>query len=362
MPRTRTSSSPAERIAVIGAGMAGIACARTLERAGHDVILIERQDRAGGRMATHDSPFGAFDHGAQYFTVRDARFAQALTTVPGLCKAWSASTVRVLDAHGRVAAASPPAPEPHWIPAPTMDALAQAWIAPLKAAGRVKLGTRVSALTAQRDGRWTLQLNADAAPAADKPEPLSDVHRVVLAMPAPQAAALLHGVQGHSGAQAMAERLDGVTIAPCWTLLLAYPQAMQPGLGSLGPQWNAAHSTHHRVAWLARESSKPGREPIERWTVQAAPDWSSEHAADDPMRAQAKLMRAFTEITGIRVEPAWTAVHRWPWARTTHALGESHALDADSGLAACGDWCLGHRVEDAFVSGLELALAIVGRR
>jgi predicted NAD/FAD-dependent oxidoreductase len=28
------------------------------------------------------------------------------------------------------------------------------------------------------------------------------------------------------------------------------------------------------------------------------------------------------------------------------------------GLGACGDWCLGHRVEDAFVSGLELALAV----
>ncbi|MDB5845544.1 MAG: dependent oxidoreductase, partial [Polaromonas sp.] len=26
---------------------------------------------------------------------------------------------------------------------------------------------------------------------------------------------------------------------------------------------------------------------------------------------------------------------------------------------ACGDWCLGHRVEDGFVSGLEMALAIL---
>jgi hypothetical protein len=27
-------------------------------------------------------------------------------------------------------------------------------------------------------------------------------------------------------------------------------------------------------------------------------------------------------------------------------------------LGACGDWCLGHRLEDAFVSGLELALDV----
>ena len=31
----------------------------------------------------------------QYFTVRDARFQQALDTVPGLCRPWSANSVRV---------------------------------------------------------------------------------------------------------------------------------------------------------------------------------------------------------------------------------------------------------------------------
>ena len=53
--------------------------------------------------------------------------------------------------------------------------------------------------------------------------------------------------------------------------MAAFPQAVRPGLTTLGPQWNAARSTHHRIAWLARESSKPGRNSIERWTVQASP-------------------------------------------------------------------------------------------
>ena len=53
-------------------------------------------------------------------------------------------------------------------------------------------------------------------------------------------------------------------VAPCWTLMVAFPQAMQPNFTTLGPQWNAARSTHHRVAWLARESSKPGRGAVER--------------------------------------------------------------------------------------------------
>jgi renalase len=132
---------------------------------------------------------------------------------------------------------------------------------------------------------------------------------------------------------------------------------MQPDLVTLGPQWNAARSTHHRVAWLARESSKPGRTPIERWTVQASAAWSREHLQDDPARIEAKMLKAFTEVTGIYAAPAHTAVHRWRHAKTLKPLGRATCGMPKTGIGACGDWCIGHRVEDAFVSGLELALA-----
>jgi predicted NAD/FAD-dependent oxidoreductase len=159
-------------------------------------------------------------------------------------------------------------------------------------------------------------------------------------------------------AQALAEAMRKVQAAPCWTLLLAFPQAAQPGLVTLGPQWNAARSTHHRIAWLARESSKPGRAPIERWTVQASNDWSSKHAGDDEARVTAKLLKAFAEITGIHAAPGWTQAVLWREARTLTPLGRPFVWQPAAGLGACGDWCLGHRVEDAFVSGLELALAV----
>jgi predicted NAD/FAD-dependent oxidoreductase len=178
---------------------------------------------------------------------------------------------------------------------------------------------------------------------------------VVLAIPGPQAQALL-GTQAK--AAALAKKAAKSTVAPCWTLMLAFPQAVQPGLTTLGPQWNAARSTHHRIAWLARESSKPGRGAIERWTVQASAAWSQEHLQDDNARVTAKLMKAFAEVTGIRAEPAHAEVHRWLYAKTEKPLGVSHLWDAKIGIGVCGDWCLGHRVEDAFVSGLELALAV----
>lgn len=97
-------------IAVIGAGMAGITAARTLVQAGHRVSVFEKSKGAGGRMATRVTAYGGFDHGAQYFTVRDERFMKALNEVPGtqaLCKPWSASSVQVRDPLGRVVEVPP---------------------------------------------------------------------------------------------------------------------------------------------------------------------------------------------------------------------------------------------------------------
>lgn len=344
-------------IAVIGAGIAGISCARTLAQAGHQVRVFEKSAGPGGRMATRASPFGGFDHGAQYFTVRDPRFALALQTVPGLCKRWSASTVRVLDDHGRVAAAGLPAREPHWVPVPGMNALARQWAQPLQAQQGLALETRVTRIERdpQPGARWQLHTVGPESENGHQRTLFGGFDTVLLAVPAWQARELL---QNSDIADKLADAIDTVHVAPCWTLMLAYPQAMQPGLNTLGPQWNAARSTHHRIAWLARESSKPGREPVERWTVQASAAWSREHFEDDPARVNAKLLKAFSEVTGIRAEPTHAQTHRWAYAQTVKPLGRSHLWDGKTRIGACGDWCIGHRVEDAFVSGLELALAV----
>ena len=337
-------------IAIVGAGMAGIACARTLVQAGHQVTVFEQSNELGGRMATRDSAFGTFDHGVQYFTARDPRFVKALKIVPNLCRPWSASTVQVLDDHGRVVAAGLPNRDAHWVPTPGMNALVSTWAAPL---ARVERNAKVIHLDRDVLNGQHWQLRTEEPDGAL--HVLSGFDTVLLAIPAEPARLLLNTTPQ---ADKLTQQLDMVKMDPCWTLMMAFPQAMQPGLSSLGPQWNAARSTHHRVAWLARESSKPGRGGIERWTVQASAAWSQEHLNDDTHRIEAKLRRAFSEITGIRAEPAHVETKLWRAAETTQPLGSSHLWDASTGLGVCGDWCLGSRVENAFISGLELALSV----
>ena len=355
MTRTRPRLSSPRRIAVIGAGIAGLAAARTLQRSGHDVQVFEAAPVPGGRVATQDSPFGGFDSGAQYFTVRDARFAKALeATAADIVRRWSANAVRVLDEHGRVVEAALPAREAHWVAVPAMARLPERWAAPLAAAGALHLATRVThiARDALAPSRW--QLHTEGA----EPQAVQAGFDAVLwALPPSNVRdALLKSER----LAALVEPLSKVDVAPCWSLMLAYPNAAQPGLPTLGPQWSAARSTHHRVAWLARESSKPGREQIERWTLQASAAWSREHENDSAERVTAKLLKAFAEVAGIRATPAWSDARLWRQAQTLKPLGRPYVWDAARGIGLCGDWCIGHRVEDAFVSGLELALAVHG--
>ena len=360
MKRKRSPEVAAKHFAIIGAGIAGIACARTLVQAGHQVTVFEKSHSAGGRMSTRSSSFGSFDHGAQYFTVRDERFAKAIAIAPELCRPWSANTVRVLDEHGRVAAAGLPAKESHFVAVPGMNALVQHWAKPLQSPlqsatqSSVAFTTKVTRI--ERDklnaDKWQLCTSGED----DSQQVYSGFDAVLLAMPSEQAHSLLQ--TSKQGAE-LIKSVRKVSVAPCWTLMVAFANAVQPNMAHIGPQWNAARSSHHRISWLARESSKPGRGSVERWTVQASPAWSAEHLEDAAPRVQAKLLKAFSEVTGIRAEPTHADVHRWRYAQTTLALGKSHLWDDKLGIGVCGDWCLGHRVEDGFISGLELALAVI---
>ena len=63
-----------QRVAVIGAGMAGLSCARILRRAGFYVQIFEQDRVVGGRMGTARLGIVPFDHGSQYVSARNAKF------------------------------------------------------------------------------------------------------------------------------------------------------------------------------------------------------------------------------------------------------------------------------------------------
>lgn len=55
-----------KKIAVVGAGIAGLTCAYELQKAGHEVVVYEANSQVGGRMASREKDEFLFDIGADH--------------------------------------------------------------------------------------------------------------------------------------------------------------------------------------------------------------------------------------------------------------------------------------------------------
>jgi len=70
-----SASKSFSEVAIVGAGMAGLACAAQLRAAGVPVSVFDKGRRPGGRISTCgvDDRL-SFDHGCQYFYANDPIF------------------------------------------------------------------------------------------------------------------------------------------------------------------------------------------------------------------------------------------------------------------------------------------------
>ena len=67
---------------------------------------------------------------------------------------------------------------------------------------------------------------------------------------------------------------------------------------------------------------------------------------------QKTLLDCASALCGVDLSQApHIALHRWLYAYSDEGVGEECLIDADSGIILAGDWCVGGRVEGAFVSG-----------
>ena len=69
-------------VIVLGAGVAGLQCARHLVGAGADVLVVDRADKPGGRCATRVFEGQAVDYGALFIHGSDPGFLAAVDAVP----------------------------------------------------------------------------------------------------------------------------------------------------------------------------------------------------------------------------------------------------------------------------------------
>jgi predicted NAD/FAD-dependent oxidoreductase len=322
-----------EKIAVIGAGIAGLTCARELQNAGLEVVLYDKGRAPGGRLVTRRVDGIAFepdrhyagDYGAQYFTIRDDGFRSRIQDAAhaGAVDEWRPRWPD--DTRER---------SPTYVATPGMSRLGRVFASGLD----VRCGTRVVAIE-RRGTRWKLVDEVDSI--------IETYAALVLAIPAPQAAEL--------AGPRLDPRIAAVRMLPCWAAILAYEAPIDVPLDA---DWRP----HPVLPWIARNSSKPERTGLDTWILHASPEWTSANMDLGAPQVIAALADAFAarlgSVVGIRPDlPPLIAssAHRWRYARVDAPLGEDAWWDPHQKLGACGDWCIDARIEAAFLSGHALA-------
>lgn len=354
---------PAFRVAVVGAGLAGLACARALAHRGLTVTVFDKGRAPGGRLAVRLAPEPAFDLGAQYFTVRDERFARQVRVwhARGACAPWAGRLVALDGAGG---APQPVEPIVRWVGTPDMGALARH----LVGRSSVRLGHRVEQLARHAGGlalRGTVASAGvtlgPAAPGAPGGEEFGTFESVALCLPPSQAAALLEGVSPRLATQAAAVAFD-----PCLALAVAAGDREDGALRSL--DFDGAFlgregaSFSSPLAWIARDSSKPRRPPGERWVLHASAAWSRAHFDRPEAEVAEAMLAALAAAFDLRpLRPAFQHLRRWAFARAPRPLDVGALFDDDARVGLGGDWACGGRVEGAFVSGIALAQRVLGQ-
>jgi predicted NAD/FAD-dependent oxidoreductase len=117
------------------------------------------------------------------------------------------------------------------------------------------------------------------------------------------------------------------------------------------------------LGWVARNASKPGRPDGETWVLHGTPEWSGQHLELEAEEAANRLLAAFRDaVGGLAEAPAHLEAHRWRFALPIKVVPDECLYDPALGLAACGDWCGGPRVEGAFLSGICAAKRVLSLR
>lgn len=331
-------------IAIIGAGLAGLTCARQLRSRGHSVTVYERNAAVGGRMSTRQTELGGFDHGAQYFTASSERFKKEVGAwrKAGWVTPWSGTLVTVDKGRASPAGRKAGNAGQRLVAVPGMAALGE------QLAQELDVRTEQTVRRIEAYGsQYLLSVQCDSVAIDASAGPFD---AVIVALPADLATLLLKPVSP------LAAQVEQEHLSPCWALILGFQQ-------SLGLDYDGAWVQGSRLKWIARDASKPQRRPGEHWIGHASSEWSQEHLEDDPERVKEKLLKAFHEATGSQVQPVYADVHRWRYAQATSTLPGDCLWDEKARLGVCGDWFAAGldgsgRVENAFLSGLGMAAAL----
>lgn len=319
-----------KKVAIIGAGMSGLSAAHALNGRA-DVTLFDKSRGVGGRMSTRYAGDYEFDHGAQYFTVKSPEFTSIVNKAlsAGHVVPWAARAKYLKD--GVMCDDTGGA---RFIAQPRMNS----WTKALATGLNIELGRRVNSMTRDNEGIWTLGFEDGSREGG--------FDGVISTIPPAQVLDIIP--QDFRGvADIKRAKMD-----VCFALMLGFKTPLKL-------EWDTLRLNNLPIGWMAVNSAKPGRGDMSTLVIHSAPEWSNTHAEADRDWIQTVLTEVGSELLGQDLSCAdHQALHRWLYSSVSQGVGKDVIFDPNLNVALCGDWCVGGRVEGAFLSGLAAAKAL----
>lgn len=320
-------------IAVIGAGMSGIACARMLHQHNVPFRVIDRGRVVGGRMASRRirESGTAFDGhitdiGASYFTVQDPDFATVVNSWidTGVAREWT-DTFHVATPAGISGIRTGPM---RYSATNGLRSIIehQAEILPTEL---IQPSTQVAAVSVQDD-----HVVVDG-------EPFS---AVAVCVPDPQAKQFIDAALAST--HEILNQID-------WEAVIAVTAVFEP---DTLPKFDGIFVNEHRVlTWIANDGHRRGNEdPVV--VAHVHPELAAQYLTD-PAGVIPQALDALLPILGLTEHPQWSSAMRWTFAKPTSARPELYSFDEGNRIGLAGDsWAGGPKVEAAWKSGHELGV------
>jgi predicted NAD/FAD-dependent oxidoreductase len=333
-------NAPISSCLVIGAGLSGLIAARRLTDASLKATILEKGSTVGGRLATlslsgssdQEPGSAAFDYGAQFFTVRDARYKKLVDQwqADGLVVEWSRGFAAgdgsyYADGH------------PRYRGQPNMAALTTYLADGLN----IHLNTEVDSIELD-GGLWSVSLPGNLRLTSSI---------LILTPPVPQSLKLLKAPWLAREAAAR-QLLEKISYDPCLALLI-----LLDGPGDIPPPgglWPTFGPPGGPIDWIADNYQKGVSSIPGAITIHAAAEFSREYwDADDEVIYSILLAAADPWISG---QILMKKVHRWEHSKPAWTYPDPYYVaDLEAPLIFAGDAFAGPRVEGAVLSGLAAA-------
>ena len=350
-------------VAIVGAGLAGLTCARELTAAGYRVCLLDKSRGLGGRIATRRVDGVRVDHGLRYWQPQTEGL-QALTKdllAANIIEPWPVRAYEILQREVLTPVEHPTV----YVAAAGINAIAKYLARDFTPNENLFTSYRAVSISGQ-PGDWIVEFDDGEAIKAKQ---------CAIAIPAPQAAELLDTYTSKENRRqvrsAAIAQIEAVEYWPCLSVLAGYDSPYRHQMGELsadgGPEgWMVTDKAGTSTKWVALDSSKhdPAAGPV--LVIHSKPAFAEQYInAGDLQPAASVLLRACArKLVDWVAQPEWFRVHRWPyaWVKTFHPEA---ALSIGEALVCGGDWCSDtggeaalQNIDYAYLSGLAMAKAL----